>query len=333
MTSTVQARVRDEVTLSDMLDALYPCGSITGAPKRRTMQIIRELESAPRGLYTGAIGWFEAPDDAHRIGDFCLSVPIRTLLLLPPDAQGVRAGEMGVGAGIVHDSVAADEYAECALKASFLTGLANDFELFETMHATQAEGCRHLDLHLQRLRSSAAYFGFAYDEQEIRSRLQQACNTLSAGEHRMRLALNQAGVCSVQSAPLLPWETPVRLLLSPQTTVAGELFLRHKTTRRERYDAAWRAAEAKGCFDMLFCNTQGELTEGARSNIFVKLDGRWYTPPLACGLLPGVMRAVLLADPAWAASERRLTLDDLRAAQEIAVCNALRGVLPALVAF
>ena len=333
MTSTVQAHVREAVTLTEMLGALYPCGSITGAPKHRTMQIIRELESAPRDLYTGAIGWFEAPDDTHRIGDFCLSVPIRTLLLQAPGESGVRAGEMGVGAGIVHDSVAADEYAECALKASFLTGLSNDFELFETMHATRADGCRHLKLHLQRLRSSAGYFGFAYDEQQILARLQQACNALGAGEHRMRLALNQAGVCSLQSAPLLPWETPVRLLLSPQATVASQLFLRHKTTVRERYDAAWRAAEAQGCFDMLFCNTQGELTEGARSNIFIKFDGRWYTPPLACGLLPGVMRAVLLDDPAWAASERRLTLDDLRAAQQIVVCNALRGVLPAVVCF
>ncbi len=333
MTSTIQAEVRTDVTLTQMLTALYPCGSITGAPKRRTMQIIRELESTPRGLYTGAIGWFEAPDEAHPIGDFCLAVPIRTLLLQPPGSNGVRAGAMGVGAGIVHDSVAAEEYAECALKAGFLTGLTNEFELFETMHATQADGCRHLDLHLRRLQSSAAYFGFTYDEQTIRTRLKQACSALGAGEHRMRLALNQNGICSLQSAPLTPWKQPVRLLLSPQPTVAGELFLRHKTTLRERYDAAWRAAEVQGAFDMLFCNTQGELTEGARSNIFLKLDGRWYTPPLECGLLPGVMRAVLLADPAWAVSERRLTMEDLRAAQEVVVCNALRGVLAAVVSF
>jgi para-aminobenzoate synthetase/4-amino-4-deoxychorismate lyase len=135
----------------------------------------------------------------------------------------------------------------------------------------------------------------------------------------------------VQSAPLTLLSSPVKVLLARQPTVANALFLRHKTTVRERYDAAWRAAEAEGAFDMLFCNTLGELTEGARSNVFVKLEGRWYTPPLAAGLLPGVMRAVLLGDPAWNASERRLTLDDLRAAEEVVVCNALRGVLNAIV--
>lgn len=329
MTSTVQARVRADVTLTAMIAALYPCGSITGAPKRRTMQIIRELETTPRGIYTGAIGWFDAADADNEIGDFCLSVPIRTLVLQAPAVDGVRAGEMGVGAGIVHDSVAADEFAECALKAQFLTGLSNDFELFETMHATRADGCRHLDLHLRRLRRSAAYFGFACDESQIRAQLQQACGALSDGPHRMRLALNQAGHRSLQSASLAPLQQPVRLLLAQQRIVPGELFLRHKTTVRTSYDAAWRAAEAQGAFDMLFFNTQGELTEGGRSNVFVKLDGRWYTPPLDCGLLPGVMRAVLLADPAWNARERCLTLEDLRAAQEIVVCNALRGALQA----
>lgn len=332
MTSTVQARLRDDVSLADVLTALYPCGSITGAPKRRAMQIIRELEPDARGFYTGAVGWFDAPAAKRRIGDFCLSVPIRTLVLQTPASNGVRSGEMGIGAGIVHDSDAAREYAECRLKASFLTGLSNDFELFETLHATHNEGCRHLDRHLQRLRASATYFGFTYDEENIRQTLHKTCAALPPGQaHRLRLALNQPGACTVQTAPLQSLPGPVRVLLATQPTEAGDLFLRHKSTVRDRYDAAWRAAEAQGAFDMLFFNTDGELTEGGRSNVFVKLAGRWYTPPLACGLLPGVMRAVLLADPAWNAAERRLTLDDLRAAQEIVICNALRGVLPATV--
>jgi para-aminobenzoate synthetase/4-amino-4-deoxychorismate lyase len=331
MTSTVRARLRNDVTLDQAFAALYPCGSITGAPKRRTMQIIRELEPDPRGFYTGAIGWFDASDAECPIGDFCLSVPIRTLVLNAPDNRGVRGGEMGVGAGIVHDSVAADEYAECQLKAKFLTGLTSDFELFETMHATSEEGCRHRDLHLQRLRSSAAYFGFSFNDAEVRNVLNKTCAALPPGPHRVRLALNQSGACTVQSAQIVPLSGTVKVLLAPQPTASTDLFLRHKTTVRERYDAAWRAAEAEGAFDMLFCNAQGELTEGARSNVFVKLEGRWYSPPLAAGLLPGVMRAVLLADPVWNASERRLTLDDLRAAEEVIVCNALRGVLNAIV--
>jgi para-aminobenzoate synthetase/4-amino-4-deoxychorismate lyase len=312
--------------------ALFPCGSITGAPKRRTMQIIRELETDARGFYTGAIGWFDAPDHARRIGDFCLSVPIRTLVLQAPGNGGVRAGEMGVGAGIVHDSAAADEYAECRLKAAFLTGLPSEFELFETMHATRSAGCRHLDLHLRRLCASAAYFGFPCSEEAIRMRLNEACAALPPGEHRLRLALSQAGNVTLQSAPLSALDEPVKILPGQQPTMSDDLFLRHKTTARQRYDAAWRAAEAQGAFDMLFCNERGEVTEGGRSNVFVKLDGCWYTPPLAAGVLPGVMRTVLLADPAWAASERRLTLEDLRAAQEIVVCNALRGALRATLA-
>lgn len=332
MTSTVQARLRDDVSLADIFSALYPCGSITGAPKRRTMQIIRELEPDARGFYTGAIGWFDAPTAEQRIGDFCLSVPIRTLVLQAPGTDGVRTGEMGVGAGIVHDSDAADEYAECRLKAGFLTGLSNDFALFETMHATHKDGCRHLDRHLQRLCVSAAYFGFVHEAENIRQLVQQTCAALPPdGAYRLRLALDQSGVCTVQTAPLQPLSAPVRVLLATLPTEASDLFLRHKSTVRDRYDAAWRAAEAQGAFDMLFFNTDGELTEGARSNVFVKLGGCWHTPPLACGLLPGVMRAILLADPAWNATERRLTLDDLRAAQEVVVCNALRGVLPAIV--
>jgi para-aminobenzoate synthetase/4-amino-4-deoxychorismate lyase len=244
----------------------------------------------------------------------------------------VRTGELGVGAGIVHDSAAEQEIAECRLKASFLTELPHEFELLETIYATRDEGCRHLDRHLQRLARSAAWFGFGYVEVALRDQLARACAQLP--EHapqRLRLALRQDGGCTIQSAPLKPLAEPVRLLLAAQPTDAGDLFLRHKTTVRDRYDAAWRAAEAQGAFDALFCNRDGEVTEGARSSLFVQLDGRWFTPPLAAGVLPGVMRSVLLEDPVWKATERRLTLDDLRRAERIVVCNALRGPLTAIV--
>ena len=329
MTSTVRAQLRNDVGLSEIFTALYPCGSITGAPKHRTMQIIRELEPAPRGYYTGAIGWFGAPA-GRTIGDFCLSVPIRTLVLQAPAEDGLRAGEMGVGAGIVYDSEPGEEYAECQLKARFLTGLRHDFELFETMHATREHGCRHLDRHLHRLRSSAAFFGFAFDQVRIEETLRDACSNFTAGvPHRMRLALDADGNCILQQAPLSPMAEPVRLLLAPHPAEVDPLFLQHKTTVRAEYDNAWRAAESQGAFDTLFCNRQGEVTEGARSSLFVKLDGRWFTPPLTAGLLPGVMRSVLLDDLQWRATERRLTLDDLRAAEEIIACNSLRGAMRA----
>ncbi|SFU45272.1 aminodeoxychorismate synthase component I [Pseudoduganella namucuonensis] len=329
MTSTVRARLRPDVTLAGIFHALYPCGSITGAPKRRTMEIIAELEPAPRGLYTGAIGWFDPPAEGEAIGDFCMSVPIRTLALRPPRG-GVRRGEMGVGAGIVHDSDPRDEYAECALKARFLTGLSNDFELFETMYATREDGVRHLERHLARLAASARYFGYAHDEAAARAHVALAVAAMApATPTRLRLALNQAGAYSAQQGALAPLAEPVRALLAADATSADELFLRHKTTIRTRYDAAWRAAEARGAFDTLFFNERGELTEGGRSSVFVRLDGRWLTPPLSSGLLPGVMRAMLLDDPAWGASEAVVTRDMLARADAIVLCNALRGPLRA----
>ena len=330
MTSTVTAQLRDHLTLHEVFAALFPCGSITGAPKRRTMQIIRELEPAARGWYTGAIGWFAAPEQGRAIGDFCLSVPIRTLCLAAPDAAGLRRGEMGVGAGIVFDSRAEEEFEECRLKARFLTGLSNDFELFETMHATKEQGCRAVSLHLRRLATSAAYFGFAFDPPAAQAMLDGACAKLSpASPHRLRLALHQGAGLSITCAPLAPLAGTVQVFMATESTRAGDLFLRHKSSVRDQYDAAWRKAEALGGFDMLFFNERGELTEGGRSNVFLQLDGQWCTPPLSCGVLPGVMRAQLLADPALAAVERVLTKDDLRRAQHILLCNSLRGALPA----
>lgn len=321
MTSTVQARLRDDVTLGEIFNALYPCGSITGAPKKRTMEIIAELEPEPRGIYTGAIGWF-APD-----GDFCLNVPIRTLTL-QAEQNGIRKGVMGVGAGIVYDSEPHDEFAECQLKARFLTGLSNDFELFETMHATREAGPRHLERHLQRLAASARYFGFAWDEAAARAYLTLACQTLPSGQaHRLRLAMNSTGAFAVQTGALSPLQEPVRVLLADEATDSSDLFLRHKSTIRERYDAAWKAADAQGAFDKLFFNEHGELTEGGRSNVFILKDGLWITPPLSSGMLPGVMRAVII--DAWGAQERIVTRDMLFAAEEVVVCNSLRGAMRA----
>jgi para-aminobenzoate synthetase/4-amino-4-deoxychorismate lyase len=336
MTSTVQAQLAPGTSLAGIFAALYPCGSITGAPKRRTMEIIRELEPAARGIYTGAIGWIDPPPGGFgtlhgaRFGDFCLSVPIRTLTL-QPEQNGVRHGELGVGAGIVHDSDAGAEYAECRLKAEFLTGLTNEFEIFETIYATRVEGCRHLERHLARLGASAAYFGHPFDAARARAAAQEACAALpDDGPHRVRLALRPGGDIVVQTGALAPLNEPVTLLLADEATHAHDVFLRHKTSIRSRYDAAWRAAESEGAFDTLFFNERGELTEGGRSNVFVKIAGRWYTPPLSAGVLPGVMRGVLLDDPAWDAIECPLTRESLAHAQEIVVCNALRGPLKAV---
>lgn len=344
MTSTVQAALRPGTSFAAILRALFPCGSITGAPKHRTMQLIDAIESTPRGLYTGAIGWLDAaaaePGQAgageQACGDFCMSVAIRTLTLEPSAQSGLLRGTMGIGAGIVLDSVAEDEYAECRLKARFLTGAEPGFELFETMYATQEAGVRHLSRHLARLSASAATFGFAFDEQAVRAQIAEKCASLPPlTPHRMRLALGKSGATQVTAAVLTPLaESSVGVLLATEhgfaAQQAGDPLLRHKTTRRAEYDRGWREAEARGAFDMLFFNERGELTEGGRSNVFVKLDGRWWTPPLDSGVLPGVMRGVLLEeDTSLQAAEKVLTQADVLNAQALMICNALRGAMPA----
>ena len=338
MTSTVHATLRAGTSFAEIMRALFPCGSITGAPKHRTMQLIEELESTPRGLYTGAIGWLDATTSENACGDFCLSVAIRTLTLTPTARSGELQGKMGIGAGIVLDSVAADEYAECQLKASFLTGSEPGFELFETMYATREEGVRHLSRHLARLWASAATLGFKLDdENEIRAQIAEKCAALpTQTPHRMRLALSKNGVAQITAAVLTPLaDSTVGVLLGLDhdfpTTGANDPLLRHKTTRRAEYDRGWREAEAKGAFDTLFFNERGELTEGGRSNVFVKLAGRWWTPPLESGVLPGIMRGVLLEDTDLRAAERVLTRVDVQNAEALLVCNALRGAVKARV--
>jgi para-aminobenzoate synthetase / 4-amino-4-deoxychorismate lyase len=336
MTSTVEASLRPGTTFADAMRALFPCGSITGAPKHRTMELIEALEHGPRGLYTGTIGWMDAPKPGEACGDFCLSVVIRTLTLEAAEAGTARRGEMGVGAGIVLDSVAADEYEECRLKARFLTGADPGIELFETMYATRAQGVRHVERHLARLAASAAWLGFACDIEALRARLSEACAALpdEHAPHRMRLALGKRGEATLTSAPLAPLaHDTVGVLLAPQhgfaPVASADALLLRKSTRRAEFDRAWREAEAQGGFDMLFFNERGELTEGGRTNVFVKLDGRWWTPPLESGLLPGVMRGVLLEDAAFGAHERVLTREDVLNAEALVLTNALRGAVPA----
>ncbi|MFL9949149.1 aminodeoxychorismate synthase component I [Paraburkholderia agricolaris] len=344
MTSTVHSTLRAGTSFAAIMRALFPCGSITGAPKHRTMQLIDELESTPRGLYTGAIGWLDALSGTASTandtvcGDFCLSVAIRTLTLSPAARPGVLRGTMGVGAGIVLDSVAADEYAECQLKASFLTGAEPGFELFETMYGTRDEGVRHLSRHLARLSASAAALGFRLDdENEIRAQITEKCAALPAQiPHRMRLALSKNGAVQLTAAVLTPLaDSTVGVLLGPYHAFpvmhADDPLLQHKTTRRAEYDRGWHEAEAQGAFDTLFFNERGELTEGGRSNVFVKLAGQWWTPPLESGVLPGIMRGVLLEDIDLHAAERVLTRVDVQNAEALLVCNALRGAVQARV--
>ncbi len=338
MTSTVEAEPAPGVDLPAVLRALFPCGSITGAPKHRTMQLIESLESSPRGLYTGAIGWVEAPAPGsdRRLGDFALSVAIRTLELgapvgPAPGQGGLRPVRLGVGGGIVLDSVAEDEAAEWRLKSRFATRPDPGFTLFETIRVEAGRPLR-LPAHLARLGASAQALGFAFDREALQAAvLAQARALAGEGAHRLRLDLARDGGWQIRHGVLAPLpDGPLDLLPpGPALPAAEAALLAHKTSLRATYDAAIREAEALGAFDRAFVNARGELTEGARSTLLLRLDGRWWTPPVAAGALPGVMRAALMADPAWALQERVLHPADLERAEALALCNALRGVCPA----
>lgn len=312
MTSTVCGELQNGVTNYELFRALFPCGSITGAPKIRTMQVIRELEAEPRGIACGAIGFF-APD-----GEAVFSVAIRTATL--------RNGEieMRVGSGITWDSSAECEYEECRLKARFLTHAPLHFELIETM--LWEDGYWLLDLHLSRLAASAAYFGYACDLTAVRDALSRHAADLRAGtKFRVRLTLERRGGVSIASGAVQVATEPATLLLHTERSDSADRFLRHKTTRRNLYDRGLQEARACGFDDALFRNERGEITECGIHNVLIEKDGRLMTPPCDCGVLPGVYRAHLLATRRDIV-ECVLTLDDVLAADRIFVCNSVRGL-------
>lgn len=330
MTSSVTATLRPGLDWAALWAALFPCGSVVGAPKHRAMAVIGGLESGPRGLYTGAAGWIApsrgaAPDQATAR----FSVLIRSVTVDAVRRAGTRVARLGVGSGVVADSVAADEWRECLLKAGFATGLDPGFGLIETFVARGDA----VEPHLERLARSARVLGFRLDRAALRRAIAAAQAGHGPAPLRTRVELRHDGRVDLAVAPLTPLAPgPVGVMLAEDLGFATPLdpddpLLRHKTTARQTYDAAWRAAEARGAFDALFFNRRGELCEGGRSSVFLRLDGRWWTPPLRCGLLPGVARAAVLAR--GAAAERVLRREDLLAAEAIMLTNALRGEIAA----
>ncbi|ADV82505.1 aminodeoxychorismate synthase component I [Terriglobus saanensis] len=314
MTSTVQGTLREEVRIFDLFRALFPSGSIVGAPKIHTMQILHQLEQKPRGVYTGAIGFF-APN-----GDATFSVAIRTIALKDGHAS------MGVGSGIVYDSDPAEEYFECLTKTAFLSRRTPAFDLLETV-LWQDNAFVSLPEHLDRMAGSAEYFDFLFDRDAAEAALYQESRVFGySGSHRVRLLHSRNGALTTSSSTIAaPSREAVTLLLSPHRTDAQDLYLRHKTTHRHLYDKELVHAQTHRCADALFLNTAGELTEGAIHNLFVFHDGLWHTPRLQSGVLPGIERAHLLHRRSNA-RESALTLDDLVSAEALAICNSVRGV-------
>jgi len=310
MTSTVTATT--DASLCDIMGALFPCASVTGAPKPRTMHIIANLETASRRVYTGCIG-FIAP---NRKAQF--NVAIRTVLI---DREKKEA-EYGVGGGIVWDSVSSDEYTECEIKARVLTERRRHFSLLETMLWTPNDGYFLLTYHLQRLRDSAAYFGFRADVERIQRELASLAASLPREPHKVRLLVGQDGAVSFQAIPLdgTTNPEPLRLQLAPTPVDFADPFLYHKTTHRRVYEVA-RAACSDGD-EALLWNERGEITETSIDNVVVQLDGELVTPPVECGLLPGTFRAWLLDQ--GKVREKVVTIEELKRSERIYVVNSVR---------
>ena len=314
MVSTVTAQLRPGTTIVELVRALFPCGSVTGAPKIRAMQILHELETSPRGAYCGAVGFF-SPDGAARF-----NVAIRTLTI----AEGRRGkiGELGLGGGVVQDSRADSEYAECLVKARFFTRARPPLELIETLKWDDA--FVRLDSHLARMSASAGIFGLAYDEAAARQALGDAVAG-GRGALRVRLTLDEAGGHRAAAETLPPNPPHWTYALSSEPVDSGDVLLRHKTNWRGLYD---RETARHAADEVLFFNQRGELTEGTRSNIFVRRDGKLLTPPLSAGVLDGRLRAELIAD--GQCEEAILTQADLHG--DVFLGNSLRGLIRAVAA-
>lgn len=320
LTSTVTATLRQNINLEDTFRAMFPCGSVTGAPKQRAMEIIRELEDAPRDIYTGSIGAIE-PD-----GKLKFNVAIRTAVLT---SNG--SGCYGVGGGIVADSKPDSEYDECMLKARILTNLAQDYELLETFRWSIKCGFVRLPMHLDRLAASAMQLGFSFARTDIEERLENIAASFEhwLNDHRVRLKLNRSGDVEIKSEALTDKALgPMLVGIAVDRTDRADPFLLHKTTRRQHYDSAFGRAVKLGLDEVLFLNRDGQITEGSRTNIFIESGDKLLTPVVSCGLLPGILRQTLLRD--GEAVEQNLTMDDIRRAPRWYVGNSLRGLRPAL---
>ena len=315
MTSGITARKLAGLTIADVLENLFPCGSITGAPKLRAMEIIQAVEAGPRGLYTGSIGYI-APN-----GDFRFNVAIRTAVI---DATG--RGEIGIGGGIVADSTAEAEYQEALLKLKFLSDPAQPVTLIETFKWTPESGYALLDRHLDRLLDSAAYFALPVSRQDATDYL-DAQSQGWTGPMRVRLTLSEAGL-DLTAVALPPNPAKFRFAIASERLDSASIWLAHKTTNRAFYDAPrQRAHDRHALNEVVFLNERDELTEGSFTTLFIEKDGILLTPALSSGLLPGTLRADLIAF--GKAKERVLTLADLAQADAVWLGNSVRGLIRA----
>ena len=317
LTSKIAAEIDPDLGLVDVFRALFPCGSVTGAPKVRTMEIIADLETEPRGVYTGAIGFIAPEGTAGPKASF--SVGIRTVVVNTETGEA----EYGVGGGITYDSIPTAEYQEARLKARVLEYGPSDFQLLETLRWDPDQGWLWLDRHLDRLEDSAEYFAVPIDRAGVVARMEAVAG--GNGPLRVRLTVDRRGHVAVETRALDDQSEPVKLALDDDPVDTASPFLFHKTTRRALYED--RSNRYPDADDVLLINDKGEITESTLANVVVRLDGRWVTPPVESGCLPGVYRSVLLDE--GRIHERVVTLDDLGRADHVALINSVRLWRPA----
>lgn len=337
MTTAIHAQARPDTSIADIFRAAFPCGSITGAPKRMSMQIIQNIEKEARRLYTGSIGYL-APCNSGLGFYGTLNVVIRTLQLKPsepstPCSDGqTYQGIYGVGSGIVADSIPEEEYTECQWKSRFLNNLSPEFSLFETMKVFDRR-CEFLNNHIGRLKISALTLNMMWHE-DYEQQIQRYIHDLPDTQtYRIKATLSFSDGLSLSHSRLTALPARNTVLLATDVLPKHDFLRRFKTTHRKIYDRGWQDAEKYQAFDSLFFNSDGHLLEGGRSNVFIRLKDQWLTPPLHLDILNGIMRQNLLNQPekylhSKQVSEALITASDLEKADEIILCNALRGILP-----
>jgi para-aminobenzoate synthetase/4-amino-4-deoxychorismate lyase len=312
MVSTIESRLRKNVKLSEVLKNIYPCGSITGAPKIRTMEIINELEKDKRSIYTGGIGLI-------RNNKITFNVPIRTLTINKKSGNGT----IGLGSGIVWDSVAEEEYEETKLKGNFLSHPEKPFEIFETMLLKDGK-IFLLEEHLNRMQQSAKYFLFSFDKKFISSQLNKIIKKTDNNSYRLKIALNKFGKLSHSNSPLQEIQKQIDVFISTNKINSKNRFQYFKTTNRVLYNREHKKYSDKGFFDVIYLNESKEIAEGAITNIFVYKNDVISTPPLTTGILPGIYRKHFLRNNSMI-RERIIHLHDLIEADKILLTNSLRG--------
>jgi para-aminobenzoate synthetase/4-amino-4-deoxychorismate lyase len=317
MVSEVESVLKDKVGFSEIIKNIFPCGSVSGAPKIRTMEIIKQIEKEDRGIYTGTIGLFH---ENNKI----FNVAIRTVTLKKQKIGNGMDGEIGIGSGIVWDSDPEKEYDEVLLKSKFLTKPNPYFEIFETLKYSNGM-LERLNLHLDRMRDAASFFLFKFDEGYIFETLRKQISTLDKGkEFRVKIILDKWGNVKVEVSDIQIELEEIKIIISSKTISTKNRFQYFKTTNRALYDREHEKYHKKGFFDTVFINEKQQVAEGARTNIFINKNGLLYTPPLSTGILPGIFRKHWLQTNINI-KEEVLYKDDLLIADEIILTNSIRG--------